>query len=295
MSRFWLKWSGVFLGLALMCGLATVASAKRDLQRAGLEESSLTVEMGDWALRLAESRGDGRFIFKFSSDDESTSNGVSGSWLPVPCAGSEDLVFAAQGMAKAEISSISARIRVAESSDEKIHVKLIRTSQQCKEEAKKPRLHATLNSGGRLKVELKENDDYAPGEVRELVVSIPKSNTGYFLEVNSVSGELKIEGIQAAELDSQTVSGDTAVNLASPPEKWEHESVSGDLKVKSTVKPLARLEMESVSGDLKLSKAWGYSVESTGGPGKQALEASPAGQVKGRWGFSTVSGDITLE
>ncbi len=295
MSRFWFKWSGVFFGLSLVFGLASIASAKRDLQKAGSADPSFRAELGDWALRVAESSGDGRFRFSFSSDDDSTSNGVSGSWLPVPCAGSEDLVFAAQGMKEAEVASISAGIRVAESSDEKIHIKLIRTSRQCREEAKKPRLHATLNSGGRLKAELKENDDYAPGEVRELVVSIPKSNTGYSLEVNSVSGEVSIQGVHPAELETQTVSGDVAVSLASPPEKWDHESVSGDLKVKSAEKLRAQIVMESVSGDLKMAKEWGYSVTSNGGPGKQALEASPAGQANGRWEFETVSGDITLE
>ena len=114
MSRFWLKWSGVFLGLSLVFGLASIASAKRDLQKAGNADPSLRAELGDWALRVAESSGDGRFRFSFSNDD-SSSNGVSGAWIPVPCVGSEDLVFDSQGLKALEVAAISARIRVTES------------------------------------------------------------------------------------------------------------------------------------------------------------------------------------
>jgi hypothetical protein len=294
MSRFWLKWSGVFLSLALVFGLASIASAKRDLQKAGSADPSLRAELGDWALRVAESSGDGRFRFGFSNDD-SSSSGVSGSWLPVPCEGSEDLVFASKGLKELEVAAISAGIRVAASTDEKIHVRVIRTSKQCREEAKKPRLHATLNAGAQLEVSLKENDDYADGEKRELLVLVPKSESGYSLEVNSVSGEVLIQNVKPKTLETNTVSGDADVSLAASPEKWDHESVSGDLRVKSAEKPKAQIEMESVSGDLKLAKKWGYSVTSNGDPGKQALEASPSGKVSGQWDLETVSGDITLE
>ncbi len=295
MSRFWLKWSGIFLGLSLVFGLASIASAKRDLQKAGSADSSLRAELGDWTLRVAESSGDGQFRFRFSKDDDSSSNGVSGSWLPVPCEGSEDLVFASKELKELEVAAISAGIRVAESTDDQIHVRVIRTSKQCREDSKKPRLHATLNAAAHLEVSLKENDDYAYGEKRELLVLVPKSASGYSLEVNSVSGEVLIQSVNPKVLETQTVSGDAHVSLAASPEKWAHESVSGDLRVKSVEKPKAQIEMESVSGDLKLAKAWGYSVTSSGGPGKQALEASPSGKASGHWEFETVSGDITLE
>jgi hypothetical protein len=294
MSRFWLKWSGVFLGLSLVFGLASIASAKRDLQKAGNADPSLRAELGDWALRVAESSGDGRFRFSFSNDD-SASNGVSGAWIPVPCEGSEDMVFASQGLKELEVAAISARIRIAESTDDQIHVRVIRTSKQCGEDAKKPRLHATLNAGAKLEVSLKENDDYAYGEKRELVVLVPKSESGYSLEVSSVSSEFSIQNVKPKTLKTHTVSGDADVGVAAFPEKWEHESVSGDLNVKSAEKPQAQIEMESVSGDLKLAKNWGYSVTSNGGPGTQALVASPSGKVSGQWEFNTVSGDITLE
>ena len=176
MSRFWLKCSGVFIVLSLVFGLASIASAKHDLAKAGDGDESLRTELSNWALRVAESQGDGRFHFDFVLGEDTDLKGTGGAWLPVPCAGIEDILFSSPALKEARISAISSRIRVTESLDDKIHVNLIRKSKDCMEKAKKPRLHVTLNSGGQLKVELKENDDYAPGEVRELVVSIPKSN-----------------------------------------------------------------------------------------------------------------------
>ena len=113
--------------------------------------------------------------------------------------------------------------------------------------------------------------------------------------MSSVSSELSIQNVKPKTLKTHTVSGDAEVSVASGLEDWDHESVSGDLRVKSAEKPQAKIEMESVSGDLKLAKNWGYSVTSNGGPGTQALVASPSGKVSGQWEFNTVSGDITLE
>jgi hypothetical protein len=70
------------------------------------------------------------------------------------------------------------------------------------------------------------------------------------LEVNSVSGSIRVEGQVGGRVEASTVSGDASFMLGSVGEA-EFETVSGDLTVALALAPDGRLEAESVSGDVR--------------------------------------------
>lgn len=122
------------------------------------------------------------------------------------------------------------------------------------------------------------------GEPSELEVMLPRSLAT--LEVESVSADQDIAGIEAASLDVSTVSGD--LRIAASAREARIESVSGDQELEVAT---ASLRAESVSGDIRLSGQVSGQVHAEAVSGDIEVKA---GQLDG-FSASTVSGDIDLD
>lgn len=121
------------------------------------------------------------------------------------------------------------------------------------------------------------------GEPTLLEITLPK--TLGTLELESVSADQDVAGIEAASLEASTVSGD--LRIAAAAREARIESVSGDQHLEVAT---ADLRSESVSGDVRLSGQVSGQVHAEAVSGDIEVQA---GQLES-FSASTVSGDIDI-
>lgn len=117
----------------------------------------------------------------------------------------------------------------------------------------------------------------------DITVLVPR---GASLEVESVSAEIDIEGLQGADLEVESVSG--SVRLDSAPARLAVETVSGAQHLTS---PARDIRVETVSGSIEVSGAGPDTLRAETVSGDVTLRLS---QLTGDVSAETVSGGIRL-
>ena len=83
-------------------------------------------------------------------------------------------------------------------------------------------------------------------------VEVLRARSGRHAEIESVSGEVLVEGIEASELTVSSVSGDVRLKGVSS-QRASMESVSGDLEYTGSIAASGRYDFQSHSGDVVLT------------------------------------------
>jgi len=172
-------------------------------------------------------------------------------------------------------------------------------------------------SGSRLEAETVSGSlvlsDSAPGKLELSTVSgALRADTGAeAIQLESVSGELRVVASRARTLRAETVSGDLEVELAQPAQDLRLETVSGSARLVGGPAPGGSLRAETLSGRLRLELPAGtsarISAESFSGRIRSAVgevekaEFGPGSSLSGQIGegsariqLETFSGDLDL-
>ena len=136
-------------------------------------------------------------------------------------------------------------------------------------------------SGGGLRIRVHNKDNQRRLDESHLRLQVPR---GASIELESISADITVEGIQNDSIVLSTVSGDSDVNAETL--HLEVESVSGDVSFAGNA---PRLTVETVSGEIDVSGAEGE-VRVTTVSGDLLLE----GGIVSLGRFETVSGNLEL-
>lgn len=136
-------------------------------------------------------------------------------------------------------------------------------------------------SGGGLRIRVHNKDNQRRLDESHLRLQVPR---GVSIELESISADITVEGLQNDSIVVSTVSGDSDVNAETL--HLEVESVSGDVSFAGSA---PRLTVETVSGEIDVSGAEGE-VRMTTVSGDTML----AGGVLSLGRFETVSGNLEL-
>lgn len=121
-------------------------------------------------------------------------------------------------------------------------------------------------------------------EPTRLVLQVPLRAT---LEIESVSADIKVDGVAAGELDIESVSGN--ITIAAAPSSADISSVSGDLSLTLNT---AEANSETVSGDIRLSGRLNGEIEAESVSGDIRIDSR--GERVRRVSTGTVSGDAVV-
>ena len=121
-------------------------------------------------------------------------------------------------------------------------------------------------------------------EPTRLLLQVPLRAT---LEIESVSADIKIDGVAPDELDVESVSGN--VTIAAAPREAQISSVSGDLSLTLNT---ASASSESVSGDIRLSGRLNGEIQAETVSGDIRIDSR--GERVHRLSTGTVSGDAEV-
>jgi hypothetical protein len=132
------------------------------------------------------------------------------------------------------------------------------------------------------------------------------------VEVRTISGDLRVRGAAAGEIDVNSVSGDATVDVTSI-SRGRFKTVSGDMRVAAALATDGRFEAESVSGDVTVDfrgaappaeydvETFSGSIRNCFGPKAQEPEYGPGSRLTFRQGAGTArvsvdtkSGDVRL-
>ena len=166
--------------------------------------------------------------------------------------------YEAVGIRNIETNLRSIAVEVSESTDSKIHIDF--------EDGAEKRVLIT-NSGSRILVkEMKKKGHlFMSGKV---LISLP-GDYSESIDIESVSGSVKIRDISLREAEIQAVSG--SVNISNCDiERLEIEAVSGSIKMEGNYKSVSA---QSVSGSIRLESS---------------------SELSGRCSFESVSGSVSL-
>lgn len=109
-------------------------------------------------------------------------------------------------------------------------------------------------------------------------------------EADTVSGQIAFYGMIRKEIDIDSVSGDTVLNLADAPESVSADSVSGDFILTLPRSSSFEVELDTVSGDIECELPITSSKEEDGD-----YEYIRCGDGKNSFDFDTVSGDVEIK
>jgi DUF4097 and DUF4098 domain-containing protein YvlB len=140
-------------------------------------------------------------------------------------------------------------------------------------------ISATANG---IQVRVRNKPDSRNVDDTDLHLRIPP---GASIEVETVSADIVVEGMEGESVVLHTVSGD--VEASASPQRLEIQSVSGDVEFGGAV---SRTSIETVSGEISLNGVGGEVVISTVS-GDVSLIAKEV--ERGR--FESVSGDLKLD
>jgi len=139
-----------------------------------------------------------------------------------------------------------------------------------------------VNGGGeRLDIEVRQPRNSRRVEATRLKLQIPR---GASVEVDTVSADVRVEGLGGARAQVETVSGD--VDIAADPERVGVKTVSGDIELKSTSQ---RTELETVSGDIDVVEV-GEELSVTTVSGELLISSKPLSVAH----FESISGDMEI-
>jgi hypothetical protein len=136
---------------------------------------------------------------------------------------------------------------------------------------------------------------------KHLTVRLPRTALA-LLDIDNVSGEVRVSGVTADEVKVDTVSGELAL-MSIAAGDLRINSVSGDATIALSAPP-QKVKMDSVSGDcdLALPEGYGFTAKLDSVSGK--LRCSFASAAKGEalvygdgaadWDFDSVSGDVEI-
>lgn len=114
------------------------------------------------------------------------------------------------------------------------------------------------------------------------------------IDIDNVSADISVDGLQIKEFSADTVSGNISVKGAI--ENFETDSVSGDSTLTSTITP-KEIEVDAVSGDSVITvpadSQFSIDYDSVSGELSNAFPTKPDNNG-GKWRFDTVSGDVTI-
>lgn len=133
---------------------------------------------------------------------------------------------------------------------------------------------------------------------KSLVVRIPqKFSSAYIkkLEIDNVSADVTVNGLQIQKFSADSVSGDIRVNGAV--ENLESDSVSGNTTLTSFITP-NEIETDTVSGNVTISVPADsqFSIDLDTVSGELSNTFPTTHNIKGRqWKFDSVSGNVTIQ
>ncbi len=154
------------------------------------------------------------------------------------------------------------------------------------------------SAGGNLQVNtvsgdvrMSTHDDHAL-QIKSISGDITVSGADGDVRVSTVSGDAELTLGNLSNAHFESVSGDVKVSSAlTPSGQFEASSISGDLRVKFTAQPDADIEVQSFSGSI--SNCFGPKpTEEHYGPGSRLSFRS--GKGGGRVHIDTKSGDVTV-
>lgn len=124
--------------------------------------------------------------------------------------------------------------------------------------------------GSTLHLQFCESGKDLPKIEKTLTLWLPENKMLGEVDIGTVSADVNAEGLKAANIEIETVSGDVALNGVSTSGELELDNVSGSINV--TADSLGKFEINSTSGNVSLS----------------AAQAPAEGEV------NSVSGDVKL-
>ena len=140
-------------------------------------------------------------------------------------------------------------------------------------------ISATANG---IQVRVRNKPDSRNVDDTDLHLRIPP---GASIEVETVSADIVVEGMEGESVVLHTVSGD--VEASASPQRLEIQSVSGDVEFGGAV---SRTSIETVSGEISLNGVGGEVVIST-----VSGDVSLIAREVERGRFESVSGDLKLD
>ena len=140
-------------------------------------------------------------------------------------------------------------------------------------------ISATANG---IQVRVRNKPDSRNTDDTDLYLRIP---SGASIEVETVSADIDIDGVEGESVVLNTVSGDVEANAS--PRRLEIQSVSGDVEFEGSV---SRSSVETVSGEISMIGVDGEIAVST-----VSGDVSLIAQEIERGRFESVSGDLKLD
>lgn len=157
-------------------------------------------------------------------------------------------------------------------------------------------------SGGKLRIQFSNQRwsfDVRADYSKDLVITVPRDWAGEQLNINCVSADATVRGIQFSSVDFETVSGD--LRYTGVCAKLDCESVSGNCIAVLTAAP-REVSLDSVSGnlDITLPDGTGYSATIDSLSGRLSSDFLSAygdhtyGDGRCRIDADTLSGDVVI-
>lgn len=203
--------------------------------------------------------------------------------------------IAADKLEEIDIDWISGNIRIERYEGDTIEVQEANSDSL----AEADRVHSYFDNGI-LKIQYQKSRRFSfnPSvQSKTLHLRIPEKLSSTFLkkvEIDNVSADITVDGLQIKEFSADTVSGNVNVNGAV--ENFETESVSGDSTLTSTVTP-REIDSDTVSGDTTITvpadSQFSIDYDSVSGELSNAFPTK-SDNNSGKWTFDTVSGDVTI-
>ena len=203
--------------------------------------------------------------------------------------------IAADKLEEIEIDWISGNIQIEPYSGDTIEVE----EENSASLSEGDRVHSYYENGI-LRIQFQKSRRFSFHSITQnkaLLLRIPEKFSSTPLnkvEIDNVSADISVDGMQIKEFSADTVSGD--VNVKGAVENFETESVSGNSTLTSTVTP-REIDSDTVSGDTTITvpadSQFSIDYDSVSGELNNAFPTK-SDNNSGKWRFDTVSGDVTI-
>ena len=203
--------------------------------------------------------------------------------------------IAADKLEEIEIDWISGNIQIEPYSGDTIEVE----EENSASLSEGDRVHSYYENGI-LRIQFQKSRRFSFHSITQnkaLLLRIPEKFSSTPLnkvEIDNVSADISVDGMQIKEFSADTVSGD--VNVKGAVENFETESVSVNSTLTSTVTP-REIDSDTVSGDTTITvpadSQFSIDYDSVSGELNNAFPTK-SDNNSGKWRFDTVSGDVTI-
>jgi DUF4097 and DUF4098 domain-containing protein YvlB len=186
-------------------------------------------------------------------------------------------------------------VRVTKESVVRVRLKRYFESQEALDAAPKDFALIELSSEKNLNVDLASEARLRELDMKnrdhDVEVELPESFAGH-LELQTISGDIRIEGLKIKSSRLKSISGD--ISLKGEVQSFEAKSISGNVELELASKLSAQLDLETTSGDIEVDDVEVGADSHVPPKSHRALFGADT-QTKNKFVIQTISGDIQIE